>query len=103
MRILRILPILGVLAILAPLTTPAAGEVVRIESVELLDPQPHKADDAVIWYDPMDEQSTQNQYFEKGGDLVDRERLGGRGRNAKDDRPGQTGLGQRVRGAPRSP
>lgn len=67
-----------VLAVLG--STPVfAAEVVRIESIEILEPQPHASDPAVIWYDAMDEPSS--QYFEQKGELSSRETLGGRGRS----------------------
>lgn len=62
------------------------GDAVRIDSVELLQPQPHESDGAVLWYDPLDEPSS--QYFEQKGDLTSREALGGRGKSLEVFYPG---------------
>jgi hypothetical protein len=69
---------LTTLAILAPVPA-SAGETVRIGSIELLEPQPHEHDQAVIWYDSFDTPS--NQYFEQKGGLSAEEALGGRGKS----------------------
>ena len=62
MRVFRLLSVISTAAALA-----SAGNVVRIDSIELLDPQPHSTDPAVIWYDSFDRPS--QQYFEQKGSL----------------------------------
>lgn len=57
---------------------PAAG-LVRIDSVELLDPQPFASSPHVIWYDALDAPS--DRYFEQQGGLTAKEALGGRGKS----------------------
>ena len=54
----------------------ALAEVPRIDSVGLLDPQPHQSNDAVIWYDNFDDQARLSAYFEKSGPLVDKQHFG---------------------------
>ncbi len=63
------------------LTAPSvfAAEVVRIDSIEPLEPQPHKTNESVIWYDSFDKPS--KQYFEQKGDLTPKQALGGKGRS----------------------
>ena len=68
----------GSMAAGALLAAGAAGaaEVPRIDSVELLDPQPFASDPAVIWYDNFDSEANQSTYFEGSGPLVDKEHIG---------------------------
>jgi len=84
MTISRMLPLFAILAILwawaaAPAAADAAVVTPRIHHVEMLEPQPWKSDDAVIWYDPWDEPS--DQYFEQKGPLTDKEAFGGKGKS----------------------
>ncbi len=76
---MAILRILALGAVLTAIGLSASAETPRIDSVELLDPQPHKADDAVIWYDAFDEPSS--QYFEQKGPLTDKQAFGGKGKS----------------------
>jgi len=69
---------MGLVAVvlLSALCSFAFAEVPRIDSVELLDPQPFASDPAVIWYDSFDDEATQSAYFEKSGPLVEKQHLG---------------------------
>ncbi|MEW4486427.1 hypothetical protein AB1L42_00010 [Thalassoglobus sp. JC818] len=55
----------------------------RIESVVLVDNQLHEHDSHVIWYDDFDDETLQDQYPEKEGDLTDSVRFGGTGKSLK--------------------
>ena len=78
MNALRISPLFAALAAI-PALAAAAVETPRIHHVEMLEPQPWKSDDAVIWYDAWDKPSS--QYFEQKGPLTDKEAFGGSGQS----------------------
>lgn len=54
-------------------------DVPRIDSVVMVQPQPHQTDEAVIWYDDFDGES--KRYTESQGELDAREAYGGQGRS----------------------
>jgi len=73
-----------------------AAEVPKIDSVGLLEPQPHGSDPAVIWYDNFDDEAKLAAYFEKGGPLVGRQFFGLRGKSMECHYPkGHRGIGNR--------
>lgn len=56
----------------------STAQTPRIDSVVMLDPQPHETDEAVIWYDDFDTSLT---YGESSGDLVSTMSFGESGRS----------------------
>ena len=62
------------------LLTPLFGiaQTPRIDSVVMLDPQPHEADDAVIWYDDFD---STLKYGESSGELTTQQFFGESGQS----------------------
>lgn len=70
-----------------------APEVPRIDSVVMAEPQPHKSDEAVIWYDDFDEEK---RYTESKGGLDERQAYGGQGRSMLSHyEKGTRGIGNR--------
>ncbi|MDP8244247.1 MAG: hypothetical protein P9L94_09220 [Candidatus Hinthialibacter antarcticus] len=55
-----------------------AAQTPRIESVVMLDPQPHENDDAVIWYDDFD---TTQKYGESSGTITNEQHFGESGQS----------------------
>lgn len=74
----------------------AIPETPRIDSVQMLDPQPHERSSSVIWYDDFDSDAEQSRYAEKSGQLDTSERFGHRGKSLRMHYPrGSQGIGGR--------
>lgn len=71
-------------------------QVPRIESVVIINPQPHESARSTIWYDDFDDDSKQDEYPEKHGEATMEQYFGAAGKSLRMYYPkGKHGIGNR--------
>ena len=73
-----------------------APQTPHIQSIDILESQPHENDPSTIWYDDFDDDSKQEQYPEKNGETTREQHFGAIGKSLRMYYPkGKHGIGNR--------